>query len=262
VNRNALRRMRALVGPFVLLCATWWSCGHALAERDDEPTYARVVIETTAVRTGPGASFRLIRAARRDELFVVQARAPRGYWLRVQLPDGTSGFVQGDAVYVETVSHGDQATGVWGRIFAPPPLATAHGEISLSLGALSQAGFMAVRPVWMLAPSFGLEANLGASVGASGRLFLGGLGGLVNLFPSFPLVPFLAAGGGGVYAAPNADSFIFDSGTRSMIYAGGGLRFGFRHRIVLRVEGRAYALFNASGLVAQQEISGGLSAFF
>jgi hypothetical protein len=121
---------------------------------------------------------------------------------------------------------------------------------------------MAVRPVWLLAPSFGFEANLAASVGSTGRLFMGGAGGVVNIFPSWPIVPFLAAGGGAVYASPNADSFILKEGGRSMIYAGGGLRFGFRYRIILRAEGRAYAFFNANQLVATQEISGGLSAFF
>jgi hypothetical protein len=47
-----------------------------------------------------------------------------------------------------------------------------------------------------------------------------------------------------------------------MLYGGGGLRFGFRHRLILRVEGRGYALFGADRLISQQEISGGLSAFF
>jgi hypothetical protein len=85
---------------------------------------------------------------------------------------------------------------------------------------------------------------------------------VVNVFPSWPVVPFLAAGGGAVFASPNADSFILEEGTRSMVYAGGGLRFGFRYRIILRAEARAYAFFNANQLVATQEISGGLSAFF
>jgi hypothetical protein len=46
------------------------------------------------------------------------------------------------------------------------------------------------------------------------------------------------------------------------LYGGGGLRFGFRHRLIIRVEARDYALFEPDRLVSQKEISGGLSAFF
>ena len=43
---------------------------------------------------------------------------------------------------------------------------------------------------------------------------------------------------------------------------GGGLRFGFRQRLIVRVEGRSHVFFDANNLTAQEEISGGLSAFF
>jgi hypothetical protein len=233
------------------------------AEDDAEAeVFARVVVETAALRTGPGATFRLVRVASQGETFPVRQRATRGYWLRVELPDGTLAYVQGDAVYMHEVGERSRAQRVLGKVFAPAPLLAAHAEIALSLGALGSSGFMAVRPLWLLAPSFGFEANLAASVGSTGRLFMAGGGALVNVFPSWPIVPFFGAGGGVVHASPNADSFVLEEGARSMIYAGGGLRFGFRYRIILRAEGRAYAFFNANQLVATQEISGGLSAFF
>jgi uncharacterized protein YgiM (DUF1202 family) len=239
------------------------SASPAQAEDDvDAEVFARVVVETAALRTGPGATFQLVRVANQGETFPVRQRATRGYWLRVELPDGTLAFIQGDAVYMHEVTQRSRAQRILGKVFAPAPLLGAHGEIALSFGVLGSSGFMAARPVWLLAPSFGFEANLAASVGSSGRLFMGGAGGVVNIFPSWPVVPFMAAGGGAVYASPNADSFVLKEGARSMIYAGGGLRFGFRHRIILRAEGRAYAFFNANQLVASQEISGGLSAFF
>jgi hypothetical protein len=103
---------------------------------------------------------------------------------------------------------------------------------------------------------------LAASVGSAGRIFIGGLGGVVNIFPSWRIVPFFTVGGGLAQVAPNADTFVLKSGTRSATYAGGGLRFGFRQRIILRVEGRGYVFFDANNLVAQQEVSGGFSAFF
>jgi uncharacterized protein YgiM (DUF1202 family) len=255
-----------------LLCALLWlglsyqtgvSSAPAAAQEDAEvEVFARVVVETAALRTGPGATFRLVRVANQGETFPVRQRATRGYWLRVELPDGTLAYVQGDAVYMHEVSERSRSQRVLGKVFAPAPLLSAHAEIALSFGALGSSGFMAARPVWLLAPSFGFELNLAASVGSTGRLFMGGVGGIVNIFPNWPIVPFLAAGGGAVYASPNADSFVLEEGARSMIYAGGGLRFGFRHRIILRAEGRAYAFFNANQLFATQEISGGLSAFF
>jgi hypothetical protein len=148
------------------------------------------------------------------------------------------------------------------RVFAPPPLLGARGEIAVTLGMLEQAGFMALRPSWLLAPAFAFEANLAASVGSAGRLFIGGLGGVVNVFPSWPIVPFFTLGGGAVHSAPNADTFVLGEGTRSTMYGGGGLRFGFRQRIIVRIEGRSYVFFDENDLVSQQEVSGGLSAFF
>ncbi len=224
--------------------------------------HARVTVETAPLRTGPGAGFRIVRLAVRGETFRVHERASRGYWLRVELTDGSLAFVQGDMVYAHEVGPPSRRARVLAKVFAPPPLLQAHGELAVSLGAMGQSGFMAVRPTWLLAPTFGIEANLAGSVGASGRLLLGGLGGIVNLFPHWPIVPFFAGGGGMAYARPNADSFVLEEGARSMLYAGGGLRFGFRHRIIVRLEGRSYALFTQDDLRAQQEISGGLSAFF
>jgi hypothetical protein len=232
------------------------------ANETSATVYARVIVEKAALRTGPGATFRLVRTADQGETFPVRERAPRGFWLRVELPDGSSAYVQGDAVYTHAVGVRSRRERVLGKLFAPPPLLAAHGEVSISLGALSQSGFMAVRPCWLLGPSFGFEATLGAAVGSTGRIFLGSLGGIINLFPSWPVVPFVVAGGGGLYASPNADSFVLEEGTRSLLYGGGGLRFGFRRRIILRVEARGYAFFEADQLLAQQEISGGFSAFF
>lgn len=241
---------------------TAWAEDSTRTDSEEVEVFARVVVETAALRTGPGATFQLVRVAKQGDTFPVRQRATRGYWLRLELPDGTLAYVQGDAVYVHEVSERSRARRILGKVFAPAPLLAARAEIALSLGVLGDSGFMAVRPVWLLGPSFGFEANLAASVGSSGRLYMGGAGGVVNVFPTWPVVPFLAAGGGAVFASPNADSFILEQGTRSMIYAGGGLRFGFRYRIILRAEGRAYAFFNANQLVATQEISGGLSAFF
>jgi hypothetical protein len=219
-------------------------------------------VGTAALRTGPGASFRIVRVAAQGDTFPVQERGTRGYWLRVELPDGSLAWIQGDAVYTHEVGPPSRWQRILAKVFSPPPLLGAHGEVAVTLGMLEQSGFMAVRPAWVVAPAFELELNLAASVGSSGRLFIGGLGGLVNVFPSWPIVPFFTAGGGLARALPNADTFVLEEGTRSTMYGGGGLRFGFRQRIVLRVEGRGYVFFDEGSLVEQREVSGGLSAFF
>ena len=65
--------------------------------QDEVEVYARVVVDRAEVRAGPSATYRRIYAARRDEVFPVRGRASSGYWFRIELPDGTSGFIRGDA---------------------------------------------------------------------------------------------------------------------------------------------------------------------
>lgn len=230
--------------------------------RESTDVYVRVMVEAAPLRTGPNHKFRITRVASRGESFVVRARASQGYWFEVGLSDGSRAFVQGDMVQTIEVEPPSPRARRLAKIFAPPPLLSADGEIAVLLGALGQSGFMAVRPNILLAPSFGLEAQVAASVGTSGRLFMGGLGGLVNLFPNWPIVPFFVGGAGAVYASPNADSFVLEAGTRAMLYGGGGLRIGFKHHITVRIEARGYALFDEDNLQAQQEVSCGLAAFF
>ena len=229
----------------------------------DEPTvYARVVVDTAQVHAGPSATFRSVYSARRDEVFPVRARSSTGYWFRIELPDGTQGFIRGDLVYNHEVSD-DEASG--GRflpaIFAPPPLPAAHGEISLQGGALGPGGFLALRPTWLLGPSFGFEVTGGASVARGGRLFIAMLGPVVNMFPRSPLVPFFTLGGGLIASSPNADTFLLKAGSVAGLSAGAGLRIGLRYRLTLRLEARSYVLFETDRYVREEEFSAGLTVF-
>lgn len=253
-----MRAWRVCARSLVVL-ALCWSAGRAHAERDE--TYARVIVESVALRSGPGVGFRILQVARRDDTFRVQGRAHSGYWLEVELAGGGRAYAQGDALFLFDTDEQPVERSSWG-VFAPAPLPHARGELAFGLGTLSGSGLLAVRPNILLSPNFGFEANFAASVGSLGRLFLIGAGALVNLFPNWPVVPFFVAGGGTVRAAPNSDAFIFEAGGRSMLYGGGGLRFGFKHRLILRIEGRGYAFFDADRRLSQQELSGGLSAFF
>ncbi len=239
----------------------------ASASSDDEVprgVYARVVVDRTELHSGPGDSFRHVYTASRGETFLIVERGARGYWFRVELPDGTFAWVQGDAVYTHELSADEAHAGQFAPVvFAPPPLPQAAGEISFNFGALGLVnGFMAIRPAFYLAPEFGIELTLAAAVGDRGRLLIGAAGGIVNVFPHSVVIPFFALGGGVAYGDPNADAFLVRSGATGALYGGGGLRFAFRYRITLRLEARLWAFFDQNRYVAQEEYSGGLTVFF
>jgi hypothetical protein len=228
-----------------------------------EPTvYARVVVDVAAVRAGPSATFRSLYTARRDDVFPVRARSSTGYWFRIELPDGTQGFIRGDVVYNHEVSDAEASGGRFlPAIFAPPPLLAARGEIALQGGALGAGGLVVLRPTWLLDPSFGFEVTGGAAVARGGRLFLAMLGPVVNLFPRSPLVPFFTLAGGIIASSPNADTFLLKAGSVTGLSAGAGLRIGLRYRLTLRLEARTYVLFETDRYVREEEFSAGLTVF-
>lgn len=238
------------------------------ASTDDAPAgvFARVIVDRTVLRSGPGGAFRSVRSARRGDVFPVVERGTRGYWFRVELPDGTHAWISGDAVYTHELSAEEASRGRFlPELFAPAPLPHATGELSFAFGVLGVSqpnGFMAIRPAIYLAPEIGIEATLAAAAGSGGRLLMGALGGIINVFPDSPVVPFFGAGGGFVVSDPNADTFLLRSGISGALYAGGGLRFAFRYRITLRLEARAWAIYDENRFVAQEELSAGLTVFF
>ncbi|MCS6799934.1 MAG: SH3 domain-containing protein [Myxococcota bacterium] len=244
--------------------------GAVVARADQVEPYARVVVESTSVHAGPGTSYRRVGVVRRGEVHRVVGRSTRGYWIRVEMPDGTSGFVRGETVYVLEVGESEADAGRWlPALFAPPPLREADGEIAVGGGILGRrfgvrgaGGLVAARPAWFLSPHLGLELGAVASVSQGGRLFVGTAGGVVNLTPEWPFVPFVVGGAGAVRSDPNADTFLLERGTAWVLYGGGGMRLAFRHRITLRLEVRAYAFHEPDRFVAREEVSGGLSAFF
>lgn len=240
------------------------------AERGGEEApagvFARVIVDRTVLRSGPGGAFRGVRSARRGEVFPIAQRGTRGYWFRVELPDGTQAWISGDAVYTHELGPGEASGGRFlPELFAPAPLPQATGELSFGFGVLGvnrPSGWMSVRPAIYIAPEIGIEATLAASVSEGGRLLIGTLGGIVNVFPDSPVVPFFGTGGGFVVSDPNADTFLLTSGVTGALYAGGGLRFAFRYRITLRLEARAWAIYDQNRFIAQEELSAGLTVFF
>lgn len=258
--------MRAAVALAMMLCL---GSAARVAAQDGEDelaagVFARVIVDRTELRSGPASSYQRVRVAQRGDTFRVAQRASTGYWFRVELPDGTFAWIHGDTVYNHRVSR-EQASG--GRflpeVFAPPPLPSAAGELAVQFGILGFFnGFMAIRPSLLVAPEVALELNLGGSVGDGGQLLIASGGPLINLFPSSPVVPFFTVGGGLALSDPNADTFLLESGSVGVLYAGGGLRFAFLYRITFRIEARAYAFFDENRIVALEEFTGGLTVFF
>jgi hypothetical protein len=214
------------------------------------------------VHAGPDASYRRVSTVHRDALFPVRSRAARDYWLEVELRDGTTGFIRGDTVYVSERSSSEVNAGRFlPQVFAPPPLLEAHGEVALVGGVLGGGGWLALRPSWLLAPSFGIELTAGAAVAQGGRLLVGMLGPFVNLFPDAPIVPFFNLAAGIIASSPNADTFLLQSSKLVGVSAGGGLRVGFRYRFTLRLEARTYVFYETDRYVREEELSAGLSVF-
>jgi hypothetical protein len=255
--------LRALCAWLALLTCSQQllSAARAQAQGGTE-VHARVVVDSAEIRAGPGASYRKLYTAHRDEVFPLRSRAARGYWFEVELPDGTTGFVRGELVYNSEVSEREATGGRFlPQLFAPPPLAEARGEIALCFGALGSGGMVALRPSWLIAPSFGIEVTGGAAVAQGGRLFMAMIGPVVNLFPRSPVVPFFNLAGGLIASSPNADTFLLRGGNVTGLAAGAGLRIGFRYRLTLRLEARSYVFFETDRYVREEELSAGLSVF-
>lgn len=254
--------MRAIAGALVLLASLVTQA--ARADEAAEPSvYARVIVDSAAVRSGPGATFRRVYVAKRDEVFPLRGRDSKGYWFRIELGDGTQGFLQGDALHVIEVGEGEApSTRFLPWLFSPPVLPGAHGEVALSGGALGTGGVFTLRPSWLLAPSFGFELTGAVAVARGGRLLIGTLGPIVNFFPRSPVVPFATVAGGFVASSPSSDTFLLEAGSVSALVAGAGLRFTFQYRLTLRLDARTYVMFDADRYRRQEELSAGLTVFF
>jgi hypothetical protein len=235
--------------------------GRAAAEPEAQP-YARVIIETAVVRSGPGVGYRSLYLAQRGEVFPIHSRATQGYWFLIELPDSTRGFIAGDSVYTHEVMGEPEGSGrflPW--LFAPPPLPGARGEVAVVGGVLGRGGMLALRPSLLLAPAFGFELSGAAVVAEGGRLWMATVGPVFNLLPSSPIVPFASVQAGATASSPNADTFLLASGSIGTLSAGAGLRFGFHYRLTLRLEARAHAFFNPGRIISQEEFSAGLTVF-
>ncbi len=252
--------MRPLVTALALAFAT------QTAEAD---AFLRVIAQKTPVHSGPGPSYREVYVAERGQVFTVLERGTRDYWFKVELDDGTSGWILGDAVFPFEVGE-EPEMGTFRRmgrairkaILGPSPSPYADVGLSFSAGLLDREGVFLLRPSWLIDPYWALEAFGGLSPRSEKDIFLGGMGFVLRLAPGAVIGPYANIGLGAARIRPKADNFIDEEETLMALAAGGGLEITFKKQITLRLDARNWTLFDENKSNNGQEYSGGLAIFF
>jgi hypothetical protein len=266
-------RLAAAFGLAVALSVGTLRAAHADPPTEDQAeAFARVVVDATDLRSGPGVSFRVIYTAHRGETLALDGRQGGGFWLRVLLPDGRRAYAMGEQVEPFAVSNKEFARP---GAFSPPPLEGARAgfallggmlNIPVKNGAFQQFGYMEFRPQLVLDKTFSVEGYLGDGLTGEGAQLFYGLTFTVYLFPKWVLCPFLSLGGGAVSIIPSSDSFILQREDLFTARAGGGFMFALRNRILVRIEASNLTLFTAAANPAQfsnaQTVTGGFGVYF
>ena len=256
----------------------WWAAAaavacititaEAVADEDHAEAFARVVVDSADLRSGPGVSFRTIYTAHRGETFALDGRQGGGFWLRVLLPDGRRAYAMGEQVEPFAVTNKSFSRP---GLFAPPPLEGSRGgfalvggmlNIPVKNGAFQQFGYMEVRPQLVLDKTFSIEGFVGDGLTEDGAQLFYGATVAVYLFPKFALCPFLELGGGGLSVFPKSDSFVLQREDLFVARAGGGFLFALRNRILVRIEATNMTLFTADSYQNAQTVTGGFGVYF
>lgn len=254
---------RSLLVPLVVFAALTLSPGRA-----DADSYLRVIAQKAPVHSGPGGSYRTVFVAERGQVFQVLARGTRDYWYKVELDDGTTGWILGDVVFPFDVGP-DEAGALtrMGRairraILGPSPVAYADVGLSFSAGMLDREGIFLLRPSVLIDPYWAVEGFGGLSPRAEKDIFLAGLGFVLRLAPGAVIGPYVSIGLGAAYIRPKADNFVDMEETLMALGAGGGFEITFKKQITLRLDARNWSLFDQNQSSNGQEYSAGLAIFF
>lgn len=245
------------------------ACVAGAATTASADAYLRVIAQDAPVYTGPGASYRSIYDARRGDVFEVIERGTRGYWYRIVLEDGTTGWIFGELVFPFEVGP-DEEAGVFTRmgrsirrtILGPSPLAYADVEVSFSAGLLDREGLFLLRPAWVIDRYFAIEGFAGLSPRAQTDVFLAGAGWTLRLAPGAAVGPFVHASLGAAHLRPKADNFTDVEETLAALDAGGGFEITFKKQITLRTDYRRWVLFDRNRSESGNELTAGLAIFF
>jgi hypothetical protein len=241
----------------------------ALSSHADAEPYLRVIAAKTEVRSGPGPSYREIYIAERNQVFQVLERGTQGYWFKIELDDGTSGWILGDTVFPFEVGP-EEEPGVFTRMgrsikrtfLGPSPSPYADVGLSFSAGVLDKEGVFILRPSWLIDPYWALEGFAGLSPRSEKDIYLGGLAFVLRLAPGAVLGPYASIGLGAAHIRPKADNFVDVKETIMALSAGGGLEITFKKQITLRLDARNWKLFDENKSSLGQEYTGGLAIFF
>jgi hypothetical protein len=233
-------------------------------------SYVRVISQKAPVHTGPGHGYREAYIAKRGEVFEVAERGTRGFWYRIILEDGTSGWVLGELVYPFEFDETMEKPGVLSRmwkgfrrgVLGPPPIVSADVEISFSAGVLDREGLFLLRPAWVIDPYFAIEAFGGLSPRAEKDIFLAGLGWTLRMVPGAYVGPYINAGVGAAHTRPKADNQLDVEETVMALAVGAGMEITFKKQITVRLDARNWTLFDPDQASNSQEYSGGLAIFF
>lgn len=250
------------------LLLTTLALGLATSQAEAD-AFLRVIAQKTPVHTGPGPGYREIYIAERGQVFTVLERGTRDYWFKVELDDGTSGWILGDAVFPFEVGE-EPEMGTFRRmgrairraILGPSPAPFADVGLSFSAGLLDREGVFILRPSWLIDPYWALEAFGGLSPRSEKDIFLAGAGFVLRLAPGAVIGPYVNIGFGAAHIRPKADNFVDIEETLMALTAGGGFEITFKKQITLRLDARNWSLFDANKSNNGQEYSGGLAIFF
>lgn len=231
--------------------------------------YLRVIAQKASVHSGPGIGYREVAIANRDQVYEVLERGTNGYWFKVELEDGTSGWIVGDVVYPFEVGE-QERPGVFVRmgraikrtILAPSPVPYAHVGLSFSSGLLQNEGVFLLRPSWLIDPYWALEGFAGLSPRSEKDIYLGGLAFLLRLAPGSVIGPYATIGLGVAHITPKADNYVDPRENLMALGAGGGFEITLKKQITARIDVRNWTLFNQNHSNNGQEYTGGLAIFF
>ncbi|HEY0479876.1 MAG TPA: SH3 domain-containing protein [Kofleriaceae bacterium] len=237
--------------------------------RADAEAYLRVIAQRAPVHSGPSSTYREVYFADRGQVFQVLERGTRDYWFKIELEDGTSGWIVGDMVYPFEVGPPGEAGALtrMGRaikdaVLGPSPVTSASVGLSFSAGMLDNEGVYLLRPSWLIDPYWAIEGFAGLSPRSEKDVFLGGLGFVLRLVPGAVIGPYASLSTGAAHIRPKADNFVDKDETLMALGAGGGVEITFKKQITVRLDARNWSLFNQNHASNGQEYSGGLAIFF
>lgn len=231
------------------------------AGSETSDTFARVVVAETELRSGPGVSHRVLTRALRGEVFLVETRETKGFWLEITLADGRTAYVLGDTVEIVAVDEDHPDAPDKPGFFAPPALTEARGGFALLAGIYDGDGYAEIRPAFVIAPAIAFEPYVGLALQQDSRRVLYGAAGTLNLAPDWAVAPFFELGLGGVLEDPK-DEFLREERKWFHARAGAGLLISFRFRMLARLEASNLALFTEDDYQNTQAFIAGLGTYF